>query len=62
MKKTYSKPETSIELAEAIQMLASSVITGTIGGNNEIGFGGTDDDGGFDPSVKENTSDYSWDF
>ena len=56
MKKTYIIPNTSINLAQAEQMLASSGVTGGSNGIN-IGYGGVDTDGGQNPSVKE--SDWS---
>lgn len=52
MKKTYIIPNTSINLAQAEQMLASSGVTGS-GNSINIGYGGVDTDGGQVPSVKE---------
>lgn len=61
MKKTYIIPNTSINLAQAEQMLASS---GVISNGNDIsiGYGGVDTGGGQDPSVKESNFDFEWDF
>lgn len=59
MKKIYIIPCTSVSLAQPEQILASS---GVISNSNDIniGFGGIDDDGEQDPSVKE--SNLEWDF
>ena len=62
MKKEYIIPKTDIMLADVEEMLASSTVVGNIDNNAEIGFGGIDDDGTLEPGVKENTSDYEWDF
>lgn len=59
VKKIYIIPCTSVSLAQPEQILASS---GVISNSNDIniGFGGIDDDGEQDPSVKE--SNLEWDF
>ena len=59
VKKTYIIPNISINLAQAEQMLAGS---GVISSSNDIniGYGGVDNDGTQDPSVKE--SNFEWDF
>lgn len=62
MKKIYIIPETDIKLGVAEQMLAASTVVGNIDNNNEIGFGGIDDDGTLEPGVKEHTADYEWEF
>ena len=64
MKKRYIIPDTSVMQAQAEEFLAtsSSGVTGGIGNNVEIGYGGIDNDGGLNPSVKESNADFSWDF
>ena len=61
MKKTYIIPSTCIMQAQSEQILAGS---GVISSSNDIniGYGGIDDDGEQDPSVKESNSDFGWDF
>lgn len=61
MKKNYITPGTEVMQADVEQMLAAS-ICGKIGDNEEIGYGGLDEDGSLDPSVKEHAADYEWDF
>lgn len=62
MKKIYIIPETDIKQGVAEQMLAASTVVGNIDNNNEIGFGGIDDDGTLEPGVRENVSSYDWSF
>lgn len=52
MKKTYIIPSTSVEQAEAVKMLAASIV-GKVDNSEEIGYGGIDEDGSQDPCVKE---------
>lgn len=60
MKKTYIIPCTTVMQAEVEQILANSV-RGTIDDDIEIGFGGIDEDGDIDPSVKEKKGSIDWD-
>ena len=53
MKKTYMSPLVKQEYAQASHMQASSGINS----NNGIGYGGIDNDGSKEPSVKE----FLWD-
>lgn len=64
MKKRYIIPDTSIMQAQVEEIIATSGsgVTGGIGNNVEIGYGGIDDDGGLNPSVKESNGDINWDF
>ena len=61
MKKTYIIPCLNLMEAHAEQILAASF--GVIGNGNDIniGYGGVDEDGEIDPSVKESSFDFSWD-
>ena len=54
MKKIYVIPRVKQETAECCTILASS---GGVIGNNGIGYGGVDDSGDKEPSVKE----FLWD-
>ena len=59
MKKLYIQPETIVCEALPAQMLAVSGLNGG-GPASDITYGGTDDDGSKDPSVKGEWSDI-WD-
>ncbi len=54
MKKRYIIPETNIEQLCAEAFLAVSGVVGKIGNQNDIGFGGVDEEGVLNPEVKGN--------
>ena len=62
MKKTYIAPMTEINQALQLQLLVGSGVKGQMDDNLDIGFGGTDEKGGKDPSANYgNWDNDSWD-
>ncbi|MBO4907067.1 MAG: hypothetical protein J5486_08570 [Bacteroidaceae bacterium] len=59
MKKTYIEPKTEILTAALEMPLALSGVTST-DNDISIGYGGVDDSGELDPSVKESSFDFNW--
>ena len=57
MKKTYIIPETNVQFVSQELPVASS---STVTGSNGIGYGGIDELGEKDPSVKENNLEFEW--
>lgn len=60
MKKLYIQPETIVCEALPAQMLAASGASGKVDGTPSIDYGGVDEGGTQDPSVKGNWGDI-WD-
>ncbi len=63
MKKTYITPQTEIEVAEPMQLLADSGVTGSLNDNLEIDYGGIDENGEMNPSANNfnGWDDGNWD-
>lgn len=57
MKKTYIIPETNVLFVSQEMPVASSP---TVTGGNGIGYGGVDEQGEKEPSVKESSFEFEW--
>lgn len=53
MKKLYEQPSIKMSQYLASMVMAASGIVGAINDNIEIGYGGMDEEGEFNPSAKE---------
>jgi hypothetical protein len=60
MKKIYIIPEMNVVLLHGETILSASGVTGKIGDNEGIGYGGVDVEGSLDADVKENSFEFEW--
>lgn len=64
MRKIYFAPQAKLILDVKAELLTGSTggtVTGNIGSDVEIGYGGIDEEGNIDPEAKQNSSDIVWD-